>query len=663
MADYTVSTNLISWIPAMHGVFGWPRNGAEADLIQNMNIGDYVVPKFAQNPVHGEQEAYQQAIAIAHDDDWTEQKQAYEEKIAAGAGAVPFVMRVDKQLGDLDNYPSAEPWASVAVSIEWLDHPLTTSDFLRLRVVPVQVARQFKAMAAPNNHIQVLPAGAAKTILAAGKDPAKRLDFFRCESLVKATDATEAAELLADAGLDPEPLDRAFLVSQDAISGLHICEEDGALKSTGEPIAMAPAELKPLLTDAKAKAVKSDSFKPARAIAGADELVEFLSGGETVRRIDEFFNFHDRYVILPRKVTEAIEISSHPTEAQGSGNEEPGEEGEPADVPALDELLGLSVEAVKAQLPDGMVLPDTVLAEAVTALRSGKHLLFSGPPGTGKSTVAAAVCRAVVGTHYQVATATADWTTFDTIGGYIPRDAGGGLGFEPGLVLRCLKTSEWLLIDEMNRADIDKAFGPLFTLLAGSGQSQETVLLPYRHDGKNITIGWGEGPADGSADYAVTKVWRLLGTMNVSDKASLFQLSFAFLRRFAVVDVPLPDPDQYRDLFEAKIQDLPSPAREQIADAAMAAAFGPVELGPAILLDIASFTRRGQTKTSSGLAPYSDPVEAFLTAIRLYAVPQYEGASDKEVGDLTDLLKTQIPNPPESSWQALLSALDAVSLQ
>ena len=40
-------------------------------------------------------------------------------------------------------------------------------------------------------------------------------------------------------------------------------------------------------------------------------------------------------------------------------------------------------------------------------------------------------------------------------------------------------------------------------------------------------------------------------TLNVSDKASLFQLSFAFLRRFAVVDVPLPPREGYAGFFAA----------------------------------------------------------------------------------------------------------------
>lgn len=109
-------------------------------------------------------------------------------------------------------------------------------------------------------------------------------------------------------------------------------------------------------------------------------------------------------------------------------------------------------------------------------------------------------------------TATSNWTTYDTIGGYKPTQD-GQLFFDPGLFLQCFKDTndedinEWLIIDEINRADIDKAFGPLFSVLTGD----ETVL-PYKaDDGSQIVLKQQVKPKDvaRSSHYVVPKDWRM----------------------------------------------------------------------------------------------------------------------------------------------------------
>ena len=87
MADYTVSTNLISWIPAMHGIFGWPDNGHEAEVVRGMNVGDWLVPKFAQGPTAQDQEDYQREIAAVMNDDFDARLTEYMDKVNGGGSS------------------------------------------------------------------------------------------------------------------------------------------------------------------------------------------------------------------------------------------------------------------------------------------------------------------------------------------------------------------------------------------------------------------------------------------------------------------------------------------------------------------------------------------------------------------------------------------------
>lgn len=274
---------------------------------------------------------------------------------------------------------------------------------------------------------------------------------------------------------------------------------------------------------------------------------------------------------------------------------------------------------------------DGLLYRICGALNSGKHIIFDGAPGTGKTEIAGKISESAISNDfidgYILTTATSDWTTFDTIGGFMP-DADGKLYFYEGKFLEAIRENKWLIIDEINRADIDKAFGQLFTVLSGSD-----VDLPYKDkNGNSISIKISDDEKsyfdEDTGTYYIGKNWRILATMNIYDKDSLFDLSYAFMRRFTFINVGLPDNEVFEELIDEFAQNCIGDIDQDYLDKLkyLLTINKYRELGPAIFKDMINYI---EARTS-----LDDTYDIMEEAILSYVIPQFEGLPPKTLKEI-----------------------------
>ncbi|MHA1414338.1 MAG: AAA family ATPase, partial [Promethearchaeota archaeon] len=120
--------------------------------------------------------------------------------------------------------------------------------------------------------------------------------------------------------------------------------------------------------------------------------------------------------------------------------------------------------------------------------------------------------------------------------------------------------------------------------------------------------------------------WRIIATMNTYDKSSLYEMSYAFMRRFAFILLDIPKKidenilEKYLDLWNINIPISKSDDLKKNIAILWNFINKYRKIGPAIIEDIIRFVSEGDERDYSG-------------ALILYVFPQFEGLDYKEIDD------------------------------
>ncbi|MEX2696694.1 AAA family ATPase [Rhizobium mongolense] len=313
----------------------------------------------------------------------------------------------------------------------------------------------------------------------------------------------------------------------------------------------------------------------------------------------------------------------------------------------------------------------------VTAIRSSPAVILVGPPGTGKT---ALLHKAIDYFAHQAdeagsrmkkplwATPDESWTTRDLVGGDTILD--GEIAFRPGWVPRSLEEDRWLILDEANRADMDRIFGGLLTWLSGG-----RVAIGTENGGggaREVVLGWQPGASgkteseEGTIIYAAGSDWRLLGTYNALDAQRVFRFGQALGRRFVRVPIPAVEAPAFEKILLESRSGLDAELRNRVAGLYAAHLAGEATLlGPAIFIAMCNYLQAvdGAPDTAAHGEHISPGIDLQEILTEAYVVHVGTWLAQLEASDIDALRQRSIDNGSlsEKDWVWIRSMLGSLA--